>query len=235
MDSYTTNSWPFMKKPQILRHDDGYFIFRFDTIEDYETVMEASPYYFHNKPFVLQNWDINFEFGPDCIITIPLWVTFPGLPIGYWSPYTLSKVASAVGRPLYTDKFTAAMNRISYPRVLVETDVAHPLPNIIELLTPTGPFQQQVDYDWKPKYCSECLKFGPVATDCWNVERQAHNEQEFHGVKKNRRRRNRKTHQQPEKDWKAKGVVEQKNAETVGNTEANDGPKPAGPEQEIAQ
>lgn len=84
---------------------------------------------FPNKPFVLQNWDIDFEFNPDCIT-----ITFPGLLVGYWSSEVLSKVASAIGKPLYTDSFTASMARISYARVLVETDVSQPLLDSIEMV-----------------------------------------------------------------------------------------------------
>lgn len=76
-------------------------------------------------------------FDSDCITTIPLWVVLLGLPVGYWSSEALRKVVSAIGRPLYTDKFTANMDIISYARILVEADVAQPLPDSIELVTPS--------------------------------------------------------------------------------------------------
>ncbi|WMV58357.1 hypothetical protein MTR67_051742 [Solanum verrucosum] len=92
---------------------------RFDIVEERDTVMQDGPYTYFNKPFVLQNWDIDIEFNPDCITTIPLWITFPRLPVGYWCSEVLSKVASAIGKPLYTDRFTATMAKISYAKVLV--------------------------------------------------------------------------------------------------------------------
>ncbi|KAG5571936.1 hypothetical protein H5410_061702 [Solanum commersonii] len=66
-------------------------------------------------------------------------------------------VASAIGKPLYTDSFTAIMARISYAKVLVETGVSKPLLDSIEMVTPTGSFQQRVEYDWRPKFCTECM------------------------------------------------------------------------------
>lgn len=63
---------------------------------------------------------------------------FPDLHIRYWSPEALSKLASGVGKPLYTDKFTAELEKISYARVLVEADVSQPLPECIEIDTPFG-------------------------------------------------------------------------------------------------
>ncbi|XP_059306461.1 uncharacterized protein LOC132057887 [Lycium ferocissimum] len=64
-------------------------------------------------------------------------VIFPGLPIDFWSSEALGKVTSAIGRPMYTDKFTANMEKLSYARVLIEIDVAQPLLGSIKLETPT--------------------------------------------------------------------------------------------------
>ncbi|KAK6789453.1 hypothetical protein RDI58_013253 [Solanum bulbocastanum] len=108
------------------------------------SILQAGPYYFHNKPLMLQQWELNFEFNHDCITTILLWVTFPGLPVGCWSSEALSKVSSAIEKPLHTDVCTTSMTRISYACVLVETDVAQSLVDMIDISTPYGEFQQDV-------------------------------------------------------------------------------------------
>ncbi|XP_070040906.1 uncharacterized protein [Nicotiana tomentosiformis] len=128
MDNYVTTVWNFVAKPKILYHEEGYYIFKFQTIEDRDLVLHTGPYTYHKKPFLLKNWEIDFYFDPECLSTIPLWVKFPGLPAGYWSPEALSKLVSGVGKPLYTDKITAEMEKISYAKVLVEADVSQPLP-----------------------------------------------------------------------------------------------------------
>ncbi|XP_019241653.1 PREDICTED: uncharacterized protein LOC109221639 [Nicotiana attenuata] len=137
MESYAESVWDFVTKPQILYHQDGYYVFRFTTMEDRDAVMQAGPYSYHNKPFILQNWERDFYFDPKCITTIPLWIHLPSLSAGYWTADALSKVASAVGLPLYTDKFTAKLNKISYARVLVKVDITKPLVEEIEIVTPT--------------------------------------------------------------------------------------------------
>ncbi|KAK4708762.1 hypothetical protein R3W88_029687 [Solanum pinnatisectum] len=146
----------------------GYFVFRFDTEEECEHILHEGPYTFKNKPFVLQKWELNFEFNPDCITRIPLWVTLPGLPVGYWSKNALSKVTSMIGKPLHTDNFTADMTRISYAKILVEVDVAQPLLDNIDISTPYGEFQQSVVFDWCPKFYSSCMKFRHELSQCWN-------------------------------------------------------------------
>ncbi|KAK6773972.1 hypothetical protein RDI58_029211 [Solanum bulbocastanum] len=62
--------------------------------------------------------------GNDTSEQIPIWVKFPSLPVGYWSVQALSKVASAIGIPLYTNGFTTNAEKISYARVLIEVDIS---------------------------------------------------------------------------------------------------------------
>lgn len=62
---------------------------------------------------ILRNWELDFNFDADMISQIPIWVKFPRLLVGYWSVKVLSKVASAIGVPLYTDGFTANAEKIS--------------------------------------------------------------------------------------------------------------------------
>ncbi|GAA0183483.1 hypothetical protein LIER_42414 [Lithospermum erythrorhizon] len=45
---------------------------------------------------------------------------FFDVPLRYWTPSGLSKIASKLGRPLYTDQFTCERSRASYARILVE-------------------------------------------------------------------------------------------------------------------
>lgn len=54
MGNYVTNVWNFVEKPQILYHEDGFYVFRFQNIEDRDLIFQAGPYTYHNKPFVLQ-------------------------------------------------------------------------------------------------------------------------------------------------------------------------------------
>ncbi|KAH0661595.1 hypothetical protein KY284_026526 [Solanum tuberosum] len=82
MEKFIQTIWKTINTPQIMLHNEGYFVFRFEFVVDYESILQAGPYYFHNKPFIHHQWEVNFEFNPECICTIPLWVTFPELPVG---------------------------------------------------------------------------------------------------------------------------------------------------------
>lgn len=99
----------------------------FSTLSNRDLLMYSGPYTYRNKPLILQNQTIDFEFNPDCLDKIPLWVKFPSLHFGYWLVDFLSKLASVVGRMMYTDKFMVALEHISYARVLLEVNIVHTL------------------------------------------------------------------------------------------------------------
>lgn len=77
-----------------------------------------------------------------------------------------------MGKPLYTDKFTAELEKISFARVLVEADISRPLPDSVNLQTSRGIINQQIEYDWKPKFCCDCVRFGHNSEDCWLKNKQ---------------------------------------------------------------
>lgn len=62
----------------------------------------------------------------------------------------------------------------------METDIAQPLIDTIEIVTPTGVFQQPVEYKWRPKYCEHYLKFGDNSETC--RAKQENEGQEEEGV-----------------------------------------------------
>ncbi|XP_019248865.1 PREDICTED: uncharacterized protein LOC109228140 [Nicotiana attenuata] len=132
---------------------------------------------------------MDFKFDPGCMSVIPLWIKFLGLPLGFWSIEVLSKLASVVGKPLYTDRITAKMEKVSYARVLVEADVSHPFPDSFEMQTPRGIINQQIEYDWKPKFYCDCIRFGHNSNECWMKEK-LEMEKEFKEQPKRKRNKN---------------------------------------------
>ncbi|KAG5586270.1 hypothetical protein H5410_046704 [Solanum commersonii] len=137
--NYPSRVWK--AKPQVLFHDDGYYIFKFQTKLEKERVLTEGPNYINNIPL-------------EVLSLIPLWVKFPTLHVGYWSVEELSKV-------------DGAMEKISFANILIEVDVLEFFPDMIVIETPSGPWDQPVECDWRPKYCNKCLKFGHNDVECW--------------------------------------------------------------------
>ncbi|XP_070029388.1 uncharacterized protein [Nicotiana sylvestris] len=127
-----------------------------------------------------------------------------GLLVGYWNADALSKIASDVAMPMYTDKYIAELNKISYARVLVKVDITKSLVENVEIVTPNGIKQQEILYEWKPKFCNKCLHFGYDVFECWKLIKQEE-DAEFKALKRRNRGRRRRVVQ----EWKSKDQQEQ--------------------------
>ncbi|KAG5632846.1 hypothetical protein H5410_004563 [Solanum commersonii] len=121
---YITKNWGNIGQPDLYLHEDGYYIMKFQNMEDMQE-----------------------EF----LTEIPLWFSFPNLPMNCWSCNSLSRIASAIGKPIYADECTTKQSTISYARMLIETNVTKPLLEEITVHNPNGrQFVQEVWFDWWP-------------------------------------------------------------------------------------
>ena len=58
---------------------------------------------------------------------------FPKLPLRFWLPALISRIASTLGVPLYMDEAIATGSRVDFARVCVEIDVAFTFPRTMHL------------------------------------------------------------------------------------------------------
>lgn len=159
--------WQFVSTPQVLLHDEGYFIFKFESDDDRDLVLRNGLYTFNNRPMILKQWEPEFQMIKKTTNNIPIWVNFPGLPIQYWMMENLGRIASSIGNPICTDKLTAKEARISYARMLIEMDVSQPLPETVLIETADGKHREQkLSYDWQPSFCQDCLQIGHGTWEC---------------------------------------------------------------------
>jgi hypothetical protein len=128
---FMTRNWNFVKLPDMFYNEEGYFILRFHSITDKDVVLMQGPYTIRNMPMLLRDWKPDFSLKRDLLRTLPIWVKLPQLPLHLWGIQSLSKIGSAIGKPLVTDECTAHKLRVSYARMLVEIDVTQDLPQDI--------------------------------------------------------------------------------------------------------
>ncbi|XP_070002865.1 uncharacterized protein LOC142165884 [Nicotiana tabacum] len=161
MERFKTSQWNFAAKPIVSYHNEGYFVILFSSIKDKNEVLYSGPHTMGAKPLILKSWSADFNLYNEVLKTIPLWASFPNLPLNCWGRLTLSRIASSLGCPIYVDECTANTAIISYARVLIEMDISKELPKCIIVQDPSGKeFEQVVEYDWVPQYCKKCLMVG---------------------------------------------------------------------------
>ncbi|XP_075077189.1 uncharacterized protein LOC142163933 [Nicotiana tabacum] len=161
MRRFVSQNWAQAANPDLYLHDEGYYMIKFQTIEDLNAVYYSGPYSINNRPIILKPWTPEFDFNTEFPTEIPLWVKFPNLPMNCWSSNSLSRIASVIGTPIFADECTSKQTRISYARMLVEVNVTRELPEAITVLDPNGrQFTQEVIFDWKPEFCQLCQVVG---------------------------------------------------------------------------
>lgn len=164
---YIASQWNQVGKPLVYLHDDGYFIVKFGSVDDKNSVLCSGPYMFYNKkPIVIKPWNPHFHFQHEVLRTVPLWVRFPNLALNCWSVDSLSRIGSLLGVPVCADSCTTRQLRISYARLLIEMDVTKALPKDVWIEGPNGiAYAQKVLYEWAPPFCTKCNMVGHKCGD----------------------------------------------------------------------
>ena len=149
------------------QHESGWLVFRFAREEDRQRVLAGGPYFVYGRPLLLKHMPDCFEFKEDDISLTPVWATLPSLPLECWHPNALGKIGSRIGTPIAMDSLTMNMERVSYARILVEVDASKKLIEQVEFVMPNGITRKQpVVYEFTPKFCTACNRFGHLLETC---------------------------------------------------------------------
>ncbi|KAL2474500.1 zinc ion binding [Abeliophyllum distichum] len=148
-------------------HASGWLVFKFHDEASREKVLKGGPYFVFGRPLLLKVMPKYFRFNDKEISLMPVWVVLPELPLTFWNPKGLGKIASKIGKLISMDNLTSLRGRISYARVLVEIDAAKDLVRTVNVGLPNGDvYDQEVIYEHEPKFCSFCRMFGHSSKSC---------------------------------------------------------------------
>nr|GMD15953.1 uncharacterized protein LOC111395991 [Ipomoea batatas] len=184
------DSWKVQCKWNTQPND--HVLFRFNTEEDRCSILSKGDYSLFGKPLFLKSLPEHFHLENKDFSTLPIWVQFPYLPSEFWGEIALSKIASCIGKPLWSDDTTKAMKKGGYARVLVEIDTSfHPL-EAIPVSTPSGySFSQEVYYELPPCFCTKCRSNDHYKEECngkWKNPRRGRKSNRPKGQRGNSRR-----------------------------------------------
>ena len=154
--------WKIQGNVEVIQMLQGGYAFRFSEVRDRDSILEGDSYFVGGQPLFLRAWDRNIHTGGILgLKNIPLWVSFPGLPLHLWGEEALSTVSSVLGIPLYSDKNTATKSRLAFARVCIDFMGNKPLLESITVEDELGlSYEQKVVYEWKPPHCLSCGVFG---------------------------------------------------------------------------
>ncbi|KAF8020818.1 hypothetical protein BT93_G1291 [Corymbia citriodora subsp. variegata] len=149
---------------EVKANDQGFYFFHIADPDFRRKVLEGGPVTVARVPLVLQQWQLMMELKKGEHSSIPVWIRLKNLPYDLWSATGISKIASAIGRPLYVDQRTKQLKMISFARVCIELSTSSPCHETIKVVVNDATRIVDVEYEWKPLSCPSCGIFGHRCT-----------------------------------------------------------------------
>ena len=127
MNTIAHKLWAREGLVEVLGHEHGFFFFRFSTEGGLNAVLDKGPWLFAGRHLVIKKWLRGLRLSKEEVNKILVWAHLHNIPVEFLTEEGLSRLASAVGVPLYADHATEARKRISYARVCMEIEASKPL------------------------------------------------------------------------------------------------------------
>ncbi|XP_028553650.1 uncharacterized protein LOC110096650 [Dendrobium catenatum] len=159
-------TWNLKGSLQLLSLSDGFFLFRFSCVEDYDMAWSKGVWFLLGKPFVLQKWHPKFKPKRENFATVPIWVKIHDLPLACWNSEGISRIASKIGVPLAADHLTEQKTRLTFARVCVLVDCNATYPDFIKVSLDGDIVELKVQYEWRPVLCEHCKSLVHYSSSC---------------------------------------------------------------------
>ncbi|KAK3220958.1 hypothetical protein Dsin_014928 [Dipteronia sinensis] len=119
--------WPLIGHWQLTDLDHGYFVARFQMLEDLETVLTGRPWVIANQYLIVKKFKPNFVPGEDEIRRMLVWVRLSKLPMEWIGVNLLRIIGGMLGTTIKFDPITKSQARGCFARFCVELDTTKPL------------------------------------------------------------------------------------------------------------
>ncbi|KAM7523685.1 hypothetical protein LguiA_013587 [Lonicera macranthoides] len=120
-----------------------------------------------NLPLIIRPWSVEATLEREDKTEVLVWIQLPNLKLHLWSQAMLSRIASVIRRPLFSNRMTAEKKMLAYARVCFEIKVNTNLPDNVLLLDEEGnQVIQKVEYEWILMACKVCEVFGHTYANC---------------------------------------------------------------------
>ncbi|XP_028082596.1 uncharacterized protein LOC114283918 [Camellia sinensis] len=166
MRNSALSMWKSKGLKEILANGEGFWFFIFDDPDCCKMVLEGGPWYVGGFNLILKQWSRMMKLTKEKATKVPVWVRLFNVPMECWDSDGLSRIASAVGVPLFMDNLTEKGSRVSFARVCVEIDAACTLPAMFNVSCGGDTIVVKVEYQGLPAKCDHCVAFGHATTRC---------------------------------------------------------------------
>ncbi|XP_026403895.1 uncharacterized protein LOC113299146 isoform X2 [Papaver somniferum] len=157
------NQWNILEdRCKLAPMTRGFFVIKLASKEDKEHVWHGGSWMVGKQSLRVINFYVNFDPERQPTSKTTLWVYFPGLFVELWTKKILISMAKLIGKKTLDHDFC------NYVVVLIEIDMAKPIPNRIRVKANGNIFWQYVDVQdlEKANLCSHCKIMGHLLADC---------------------------------------------------------------------
>ncbi|CAN1133019.1 hypothetical protein LINPERHAP2_LOCUS7404 [Linum perenne] len=140
----------------------GYYVVRFESIDDQDRAMFGGPWMVGDHYVVLQNWRPYFRPEDASLSTLRVWIRLLGLPIEYFDSTVLSTIGDKIGKTIRIDHTTLQGNRGNFARICVEVDISKPLVSKYRLRRRV----RRIEYEGLHTICFSCGCYGHQQENC---------------------------------------------------------------------
>lgn len=111
----------------------GFFIFRFNTTQEREHIINKGPWFWGNAGLIMTPWFPDFDANTMVVSKLPVWVKLHNLPLHFWHHNLLISIGNSLGKFLKIDGDKLTRGIFTFSRICVEIDLSQGLPDNITL------------------------------------------------------------------------------------------------------
>ncbi|CAN0918881.1 hypothetical protein LINGRAHAP2_LOCUS31139 [Linum grandiflorum] len=141
---------------------NGCFLVRFREKEDYETAMTGGPWLLGDTYLTVHRWHKSFNPWNAEAKTTMVWIQLPDLPIKYYHPNAVMRIARKIGSPVRVDRATEEGARAKYARVCIDLDLTKALLPKYKI----DGIKYLVVYEGLKDLCTSCGRYGAPTHSC---------------------------------------------------------------------
>ncbi|KAF6138296.1 hypothetical protein GIB67_001446 [Kingdonia uniflora] len=142
----------------------GYFTIFLDNEEDRNNIWRGGPWMIDKQLLRLSPWSPCFDLETQKSSHALCWVKFPGLGFEFWEVDSLMALGRTMGTPIHVNRTHSDFGY--FAKVLVDIDLAEPIPNKVLVEVEDGDFWQKVELGSLPKFCPHCKMVGHNLSEC---------------------------------------------------------------------
>ncbi|XP_057808146.1 uncharacterized protein LOC131022621 [Salvia miltiorrhiza] len=157
----------------------GYYTLKFHTKEDKATAKAHLIWDLPAGSLRLRDWVHFSNPYKESSSLAQVWVRIYYLPVEFWHPEVLSGIGFWLGQSLKIDGNSIDDDVAHFTRILVEIDLAQPLPENMTIDGGDYSFNIEFSYEYFPLFCTRCRITGHSVDKCRRGKKEAKQPEEI--------------------------------------------------------